>query len=126
VDFNSIAWAASVLAVRWLTPPTVVLVAMLISWLVFLFRAQRSGRIDLIDTLRGDDGKGSEVRVVYYAAWAVMSWALMEYAVVKGDDPRYLVELFIGYGVIFILPKVAEKWLEARYSNIRKDGDPHV
>ena len=122
MDWTKVNDIATTLLTRWFSPVNAVMGLMILVWLWFLYRAQKSGRVDLIDTLRGDDGKASAARVVFYAAWVVMSWALMQYVFIKGDDPKYLVELFIAYGVVFVAPKIGEKWIESRYGN--KDRGP--
>jgi len=126
MNWEQVSSALTVVLAQWVSPVNMVLAFMLGVWIVFLFRAQRGGKIDMVDTLRGEDSKASAVRVVFYGAWAVMTWTLMQYAVTKTEDPKELVSLFIAYGVMFVVPKMAEKYIEARYGNNRKDGDPRV
>lgn len=125
MNWEQISSAFTVVLAQWFHPVNMVLAFMLFLWIVFLFRAQKSGKVDLVDTLRGDAGQASAVRVVFYGSWAVMTWVLMQYAVMKADDPKDLTNLFIAYGLVFVAPKMLERWIEAKYnSSFRKDGDP--
>ena len=123
MDWSAINGAVVTALTHWISPVNAAKGLLLIVWLTFLFRAQKSGRIDMVDTLRGDDGKASAARALFYAAWIVMSWTMMQYVFVKGDDPKYLVELFIAYGVVFVAPKMYEKFIEAKYGAFKRDDD---
>jgi len=120
-DWNQVSSAVSVLLVQWFEPFNVVLFTSILLFAILLWRTQKRSDFDLVDTIRGDtDGKASLARIAYMGAFITSTWVLMSYSANKGGDPRTLVELFIGYVIVWALPKVAEKWIDSKYNKERQ------
>ena len=100
---------------RWLLPANVVLFVSLALFCYMLFKANKRSDFSMVDSLRGEDGKASAARIVFYAAFVTSSWTVMSYAMEHGNDPRSLVEIFIAYILVWAAPKVLERWIDARY-----------
>lgn len=120
MDWNQISAAVAVLLVQWGEPFNVVLFTSIAMFCFLLYKANKRPDFSVVDALRDDNNKASFARIAYGGAFITSTWTLMSYAANKGNDPHALVELFIGYGVIWAIPKVAEKYIEARYG--KKDG----
>lgn len=100
---------------RWLLPVNVVLAVSIGLFCYMLFKANRRPDFSIVDSLRGDDGKASAARIVFYAAFITTTWVVMAYSIDKTADPRTLSELFLSYTVVWAVPKVVEKYIEMRY-----------
>jgi len=106
---------------KWVLPVNVLLAVSVAMFLYMLIKANRRSDFSIVDSLRGDDGKASAARITFYAAFITSTWTLMMYAVNKSDDPKSVVEIFIGYVLVWAAPKVLERWIDARYG--KRDGD---
>jgi hypothetical protein len=100
---------------KWLSPSNAVLFVSIVLFVYMLFKANRRGDFSIVDSLRGDDGKASAARIVFYAAFITTTWSVMAYVTDKAADPRSVVEMFIAYTLVWAAPKVLEKYIDAKY-----------
>ena len=100
---------------RWGLPVNFILIVSVALFVYLLIKANRRSDFSIVDSLRGEDGKASAARIVFYATFITSTWTVMSYAVNKQDDPKSLVEIFIAYILVWAAPKVLERWIDARY-----------
>lgn len=106
---------------KWLIPSNAVLFVSIVLFVYLLFKANRRSDFSIVDSLRGDDGKASAARIVFYAAFITTTWSVMAYVSDKTSDARTVVEMFVAYTLVWAAPKVLERYIEARYG--KRDGD---
>jgi hypothetical protein len=101
----------------------VVLVIGIIMFARFMHKANQRPDFNLVDALRGPDGKASMKLVGYVVALILGSWALMNCATNWQAQPNQFVEVFGLYMVILVAPKIAAEWIQAKYNPKRDDRD---
>ena len=123
MDWAPVAAALEALTVEWFQPLNVVLLVGIIMVVRFLHRSNQRPDFNLVDALRGPDGKASMKLVGYVVALILGSWALMNCATNWQAQPNQFVEVFAIYMVILVAPKIAAEWIQAKY-NPKRDGGP--
>ena len=123
MDWTPVAAALEALTVEWFQPLNVVLLVGIIMVVRFLHRSNQRPDFNLVDALRGPDGKASMKLVGYVVALILGSWALMNCATNWQAQPNQFVEVFAIYMVILVAPKIAAEWIAAKY-NPKRDGGP--
>jgi hypothetical protein len=116
MDFQPIILALSALMTEWLQPFNVMLLAGIILFVHFLWKANKRADFSMVDSLREDDGKASAGRVVFYGAFIASTWAIMQCAGTWMQQPTTFMELFGLYIVVWAIPKVATQYIQARYA----------
>jgi hypothetical protein len=123
MDWAPLAAALEALTVEWFQPLNVVLVIGIIMFARFMHKANQRPDFNLVDALRGPDGKASMKLVGYVVALILGSWALMNCATNWQAQPNQFVEVFGLYMVILVAPKIAAEWIQAKYNPKRDDRD---
>jgi hypothetical protein len=123
MDWAPLAAALEALTVEWFQPLNVVLVIGIIMFARFMHKANQRPDFNLVDALRGPDGKASMKLVGYVVALILGSWALMNCATNWQAQPNQFVEAFGLYMVILVAPKIAAEWIQAKYNPKRDDRD---
>jgi hypothetical protein len=129
VDWSPIASALEALAVEWFQPLNVVLLVGLVMFARYMHKANQRNDFDLVDALRGPDGKASMKLIGYLVALIFGTWALMNCAAAWVQQPATFVQIFAIYVVLLIAPKIAAEWIQAKYTSPKRDDDkgrPHV
>jgi hypothetical protein len=127
MDWTPVAAALSAVTVEWLQPLNVVLVIGLVMFARYMHKANQRSDFDLVDALRGPDGKASMKLIGYLVGIILGSWALMDCASTWQQKPEQFVEVFGLYLVLLVAPKIAAEWIAAKYSPKRDDKDrPHA
>jgi hypothetical protein len=91
--------------------PFAVLLLLLSALGLMLWKAQKSGKLDLSAMFKDDAGKESGLRFAILGSWIFSSWALMSMAVSKHGD----LVMAMGLYLLFwsgapIAAKILEKW----------------
>jgi hypothetical protein len=123
MDWAPLAAALEALTVEWFQPLNVVLVIGIIMFARFMHKANQRPDFNLVDALRGPDGKASMKLVGYVVALILGSWALMNCATNWQAQPNQFVEVFGLYMVILVAPKIAAEWIQAKYNPKRDDKE---
>jgi hypothetical protein len=123
MDWAPLAAALEALTVEWFQPLNVVLVIGIIMFARFMHKANQRPDFNLVDALRGPDGKASMKLVGYVVALILGSWALMNCATNWQAQPNQFVEVFGLYMVILVAPKIAAEWIQAKYNPKRDERD---
>lgn len=113
--------AASAIIVEWLQPLNVVLVVGIFMFARFMHKANKRDDFNLVDALRGPDGKCSMKLIGYLVGIILGSWALMNCAGNWQQQPATFVEVFGLYLVLLVAPKIAAEWIQAKYAPKHED-----
>lgn len=90
--------------------PFTVALILLAGLAVMLWRAQRSGRLDLARMFTDDAGKESGLRFAILGSWVMSSWYLMA-SVVKGNSDAMLLGTYLLFwSGAPIAAKLIERW----------------
>jgi hypothetical protein len=91
--------------------PFVVLLFLLAGLGLMLWKAQRTGKLDLSNMFKDDAGKESGLRFAILGSWVISSWGLMALVVSKSE---YVVPAYICYLLFWsgapIAAKLIERW----------------
>jgi len=111
--------ALEALTVEWFQPLNVVLVVAIIMFARFMHKANQRPDFNLVDALKGPDGKASMKLIGYLVGLIFGTWALMDTASSWLQQPTTFLYIFGIYVVALIAPKLFAEWVQAKYSNQR-------
>jgi hypothetical protein len=120
-DFTPLVAAFAALMTMWWQPFNVVLVIAIWILVHFLWRAAHAPGFDIFEALRDEAGKPSFDRIAYLVALVLSSWAFMSSASSWATNPREFVEIFVAYVLLWALPKMVSRWIDAKYG--RREGE---
>lgn len=124
MDWGPVAAALEALAVEWLQPLNVVLLIGIIMVARFLHKANQRSDFNLVDALRGPDGKAS-MKLIFYMVGAILgSWVVMDAAGTWVQQPTSFVYLFLGWLALMISPKLFAEFIQAKFGKKQDDKDP--
>jgi hypothetical protein len=123
MDWTPVAVAFEAVIVQWLQPLNVVLVVAIIMFARFMHKANQRPDFNLVDALRGPDGKASMKLIGYVVGIIAGTYVLFDCAASWLQQPMVFVYLFAIYMVLLIAPKIAAEWVQAKYSSANKDRD---
>jgi hypothetical protein len=123
MDWTPVAVAFEAVIVQWLQPLNVVLVVAIIMFARFMHKANQRPDFNLVDSLRGPDGKASMKLIGYVVGIIAGTYVLFDCAASWLQQPMVFVYLFAIYMVLLIAPKIAAEWVQAKYSGANKDRD---
>jgi len=123
MDWTPVAAAFEALAVQWFQPLNVVLVVGIVMIARFLHKANQREDFNLVDSLRGPDGKCSMKLVGYLIAILFGTYALMDAAASWLQQPMPFVYLFVAYMGVLVAPKIFAELIQAKFSQKQRDED---
>lgn len=125
MDWTPVASALQALAVEWLQPLNVVLVIGLVMFGRYMHKANQRSDFDIVDALRGPDGKCSMKLISYLVAIILGAWVLMDCAASWLTQPMPFVYLFIAWFGLSVAPKIVAELIQAKFGQKRDDKDEH-
>lgn len=105
-DLNSLLTGASFAVIV----PTVVLLVLLLTAGVVLFRAQMRSDFDVANMLKDDQGKESALRLGIFVSLAISSWGIVFMIINKTLDPGIWTTYLMTWSGALIFVKLADKW----------------
>lgn len=110
-----ISSAASAIIVQWFQPLNVFLVIAIFLFVRFMRQANQREDFDIVDALRGPDGKCSMKLIGYLVAIIGGTWAVMDAASSWLQQPMPFVYLFVAYMGLLVAPKIVAELIQAKY-----------
>jgi len=114
-DWSPAVAAVSAITVEWFQPLNVFLVVAIVMFARFMHKANQRPDFNLVDALRGPDGKCSMKLIGYLVAIIGGTWAVMDAASSWLQQPIPFVYLFVAYMGLLVAPKIVAELIQAKY-----------